>query len=295
MKKLFLHIGFHKTGTSSLQEYLNQNREALQAHNVFYPESFKSHFPGNVDLSWAFNKSPPAWSTVNDENKEFIFDFYKQQIENTDCDNIIISSEDFVLLDTQPSTIQNIKDYFVEFDVQVIAYLREPIDFMASLYCHAVRSRSVAFSLKKYIAEVYSFRSADYSLRLLPWTRVFGKENIIVKKYEPSEFVNNSLMCDFFDAINIELTLENTLKRANVGVHPWLVGAYIQVGLSDMVEQEKQKKLREISRIGLELPKVNAAKYLLEKDDLMIVKRAYDITIKRLKRDFNLDFNAKST
>lgn len=291
MKKLFLHIGFHKTGTSSLQEYLNQKREELQAHNIFYPESFNNEFPGNVDLSWAFNKSPPVWSTVNDDNKELIFEFYRKQIDATDCDNIIISSEDFALLDTQPAIIQEIKDYFTEFDVKVIAYLRDPIDFMASLYCHAVRSRSVTYSLKKYIAEDYSFRSADYSLRLLPWARVFGKENILVKKYDTNEFVNNSLVGDFFDTIGIELTVDNTLKRANVGVHPWLVGAYIQVGLSDLDEKNKQKKLREISRLGLELPKVNAAEYLLEKDDLKIVKRAYDITIKRLKRDFSLDFS----
>ncbi len=37
-KKVFLHIGFFKTGTSAVQEFLYINRGLLVKNNYFYPD-----------------------------------------------------------------------------------------------------------------------------------------------------------------------------------------------------------------------------------------------------------------
>src|SRR5690242_19599893 len=37
MTRLYLHIGTEKTGTSSVQQFLNNNRELLRRHGVLYP------------------------------------------------------------------------------------------------------------------------------------------------------------------------------------------------------------------------------------------------------------------
>lgn len=56
MKKVFLHVGAPKTGTSQLQDLLYINREGLRAHGVLYPaERFDHQFLGALDLlgkSW---------------------------------------------------------------------------------------------------------------------------------------------------------------------------------------------------------------------------------------------------
>ena len=38
MKKLILHIGFEKTGTTYLQRFCKINREQLERQNIIYPK-----------------------------------------------------------------------------------------------------------------------------------------------------------------------------------------------------------------------------------------------------------------
>ena len=50
-KRIFLHVGTPKTGTSFLQDVLFRNRDVLAAHGISYPaERFDAHFLAAVDL-----------------------------------------------------------------------------------------------------------------------------------------------------------------------------------------------------------------------------------------------------
>ncbi|BAF72679.1 hypothetical protein [Sulfurovum sp. NBC37-1] len=289
-KKLFLHIGFHKTGTSALQEYLDNHREELERQDIFYPRSHDDAFPGNVDLSWAFNNNPPRWGNVDEINREKILDFYKKQLLSTGCKNIIISSEDFVLLDSQIISIEKIKEYLREYEVKLVVYMREPVEFMLSLYSHAIRARQINCSFKTYIAENYNFAAAFYPARLQPWIKVFGKESLIVRKYEKKSFINNSLLEDFFDAIGIKIRIKDKMNKSNVGVHPWLIQAYIDIASSDIDEKVKVKKLKQLLRVGVNLPKENAAKFLLDEQDLAIINNVYKTSKNKLRQDFGIEF-----
>lgn len=37
MAKLFIHAGTHKTGTTSIQRFLRDNRTNLEKHHIIYP------------------------------------------------------------------------------------------------------------------------------------------------------------------------------------------------------------------------------------------------------------------
>ena len=288
-KKLFLHIGFHKTGTSALQEYFAEHRDELEKTDIFYPKSFQDTFPGNVDLSWAFNNNPPAWA--HPQNMDFmkILEHYRKQLDETNCDTIIISSEDFALLDKQIASIEKIKDYFKEFEVKIITYVREPVDFMLSLYSHAVRAGNIHCSFKSYIAHHYNFAAANYPIRLRPWIKVFGKNALIVRKYDKDTFFKGNLLEDFFSAIEIDIDIQNKIEKSNVGIHPWLIQAYIDISSSDIDKKKKEKKLNELLQIGLDLPKENTIKYFLDNHDLAILNNVYKVSRIKLKRDFGID------
>jgi len=47
MKKLFLHIGFNKTGSTSLQHCLSQNSAILEAAGFLYPGVNEDSFVQN--------------------------------------------------------------------------------------------------------------------------------------------------------------------------------------------------------------------------------------------------------
>lgn len=74
-KRVYLHLGSPKTGTTYLQDVLWRNREALRQQGVLYPgERPEDHFFGAMDLQgaqfqddWFDEKVPGAWTRLVDE------------------------------------------------------------------------------------------------------------------------------------------------------------------------------------------------------------------------------------
>ncbi|MFK8011057.1 MAG: hypothetical protein AB8B80_03385 [Marinicellaceae bacterium] len=288
-KKLYLHIGFHKTGTSALQEFFDRNRDELLKNGVYYIKSYDTRFPANVDLSWAFNQDPPPWASFEKGTSSEIIAHYNKKLKNNVCDTVIISSEDFCLFDKQPQSIRNLKTFLSDYDVKIVAYLRDPMEFIISLYCHAVRSRAVSYDLKTHIAQKYKFFAADFYERLDPWLQEFGRDNLIIKNYAPKEFVNNNLVDDFFEAINTKIVIDNPIyKRSNVGTHVWLIKPYIEISNADIDEKTKKSLLHELTKLGKNLPKVDKASYLLEEQDINIFNKAYDTMKQKIYQEYQV-------
>lgn len=58
MTRIVVHAGFHKTGTSSLQDYLRQHRASLSDRAAIY---LKEDFPGVGHATRAFGLRPSLW------------------------------------------------------------------------------------------------------------------------------------------------------------------------------------------------------------------------------------------
>ena len=48
-KRLFLHIGRHKTGTTSLQNFFSEKKELLSERGILYPETGRVTAHGTLD------------------------------------------------------------------------------------------------------------------------------------------------------------------------------------------------------------------------------------------------------
>ena len=77
--KLFIHIGLHKTGTTTFQTFLHLNRKALLKVGVFYPEmgEHESHWvlPNQlVRNNWAYVEDfmRTSFQTAKEENVETV-------------------------------------------------------------------------------------------------------------------------------------------------------------------------------------------------------------------------------
>lgn len=85
--RLILHIGRHKSGTSSIQHWLKRNNDLLSTNGILYPKSFRKGVAHHnlVDIL------DPRRSGAAD------LDFAANQIlrEVTEEDTIILSSEAF--------------------------------------------------------------------------------------------------------------------------------------------------------------------------------------------------------
>jgi hypothetical protein len=93
---------------------------------------------------------------------------------------------------------------------RVIVYIRNQTDFLVSRYTNVIWEGST---------EDFHFRAraaiADYARLLDRWSQVFGRQNVIARRFEPADFVGHDLIADFADAVGLDTPGLRRPARAN--------------------------------------------------------------------------------
>lgn len=156
MKRAILHIGRHKTGTTSLQLVLQRQAEHMARHGVCYPKTGRSS-EAHHDLARALLNHPSATAVA-----KLRADLLR---ETEAADTIVISSEAF----------QNIQDFeplkalLDGFDVTVVCYLREALAYCASAYAEEVKGSALYSDFETFTA--FFSRALHYPLFVEAWQR----------------------------------------------------------------------------------------------------------------------------
>ncbi len=154
MKRLILHAGMHKTGTTGIQSVLAKNRDDLYAKGVYYPKSWE-FFGNRPDLPSAnahFSLFDAFAKGKTDQLKQL--DRFKQHLKEDISQDmtVLISAESMVrhgLGDNKTSFgerrarfVARIAEYFEDFHTEVVLYFRQPDAFAESMCSGAVAAGS---------------------------------------------------------------------------------------------------------------------------------------------------------
>ena len=193
-KKLFLHIGAGKTGTSALQAQLVLNRKLLDKYNYYYPQAkndatakeFKITSGNAIELGLLLrDENIPEKNIVNSITK-FVIDAKGQ--------NIILSSE--VLEGYIATNIITLKNAVSKlgYTVIVIYYVRSIADHLVSLYHQRLKRHHFKGTPSQHI-----LNSRNRFLRVIQTSvKIFGKENVLVKNYDK---VKENIFLDFIQNV----------------------------------------------------------------------------------------------
>lgn len=210
IKKLWLHIGTHKTGTTTLQNFFLKNKSNLSKSNINYPTEGSYYYKGEASqslLSHAIRNVKPDYLPSN-----LIFTLeqcesdLRNDITSNPCEMALLSSEHF----SHSSTIEDvikIKKCFESYvdEIKIIIYLRRQDHLLESFYNqHSKLGLTIdAFDgwveKKLNTAEEYLF----YDKKLNLFSEVFGKENIIVRIFEKGQLHPLGVIHDFMGLLGI--------------------------------------------------------------------------------------------
>ena len=186
-KKMILHIGRHKSGTTSIQSTFFSNKSELQRVGIYYPEMGTRGGAHHL-ISERMLKLFRTGTLPSDiKNDELISAFFAE-IQSTEESIILISSEGF----------QNVNPAFVraafeDFEVLIVVYIREQISYLRSSYQQEVHASNLSVDVEDFEK---SF-SVDYLRFYESWERSFGRDNIVTRIFEKSKLVNSDVVEDF--------------------------------------------------------------------------------------------------
>ena len=211
-KKLIIHIGTHKTGTTSIQSFLYKQRNFLQKNGVFYSSLVSSNInAGHHFVCQAINHNQITLKnqTKNSPKVKKLLN----QINSSECKVAIISSELFSIL-----CPELVKETFAEFDCHIICILRRQDDFVESMYRELKKSSYLSGNENDFIEhlakeqELLFFSDGSRNLKgILPfyydcfldkWKQVFGFDKISVYPYDDPIGNGDSLQV-FLNAVGL--------------------------------------------------------------------------------------------
>ena len=193
-KKVFLHIGFHKTGSTSIQMFLFEHQEQLKHAGYLYPKSGMP--PGSLgqhSLAWDIRKgSQKSWHRLLDE------------IQASDAPNVIISSEDFEQLNKQQcSEVLHLLD---DFEIHIVVYIREPEKLLLSAYKGNVKAGRISQSFTDFSRQ--SIRRCDFPALIRKWRFVYRmNDHFIVRSFDQA-IHHKGLITDFLGIVDSKLQQE---------------------------------------------------------------------------------------
>lgn len=129
-KRLVIHPGFHKSGTTALQESFAGNRDRLVEFGILYPSvGTKTHHR----LAWALTQKPWGWSKRGGERTpEKLWHQMAARISASSLDTALLSSEFFAELDGEK--IRKIRSDIKGREVKVLFTLRPLAKLLPSSY-----------------------------------------------------------------------------------------------------------------------------------------------------------------
>lgn len=209
MPTLFLHVGLHKTGTTSLQKAFFDNRAALERQGVLYPSTGLSPKPvnwGHHELAYALRQRPQGlemWQALREE------------ADAAGLPKVLVSSEELSLLPFPtlpgPAAFKLISEVFEGYDVRLICYLRPQAEMIASLYNHHVKSVGEHRDILEFIAQVAP--RLDYQNYLNVAAHGLGPETVEVRRYQKSHMKNGDIISDMAERLGIDLTRGFVLRQ----------------------------------------------------------------------------------
>lgn len=208
----WLHIGMHKTGSTSIQENLVKFRRPEGWRYLTVVDGanmgqalFKMFGTNAQEFHW-FVKQGKTASQLSARGAKLREKFERNLARAPERD-VIISAEALSLLD-KPGVVA-LRDFLApHFSViKVVAYVRPPLGFMNSAFQQQLKHGKTAFR--------FAAARPKYRRRFEKFEEIFGRGNVILRKFNPAAFPNGCIVADFCRMLGIQGPPPDQVRRVN--------------------------------------------------------------------------------
>jgi hypothetical protein len=214
--EILLHIGTEKTGTTTLQKFLAENRTLLLKQRVLHPLCVAGSLHSKIAVYGDEGAQTTVLAThlhlhspgeIEVMKKELERDI-KEEIEKSNPKKIILSNEHCSSRFLEPKPLSVLKDFLETFSpaVKIVLYLRRQDEYFLSSYATAIKSgKTTELAIPEDMDNV-NWVQSRYRYRGLidRWAAVFGKENIILRVFDRSLLKGGDIITDFLHSTGIQ-------------------------------------------------------------------------------------------
>ncbi len=255
MKRCLIHIGMHKTGSTTIQKNLKSVRDAADWD---YPTMRPGKMNMNENLFAMFAASPEKYHIFRNAGYRparaarlgaRLRRNFEKRVRNMVQETMILSSESLSKMD--PADVRRMGDFLHPLfdEIQIFGYVRPPAGFMASAFQERVKHGKKVFGFE----DCYP----KYRYRFEKFDEVFGRENVKLVKFQPASFVGNCALREMCAQTGILLPEGTVIEKVNESLSREACGilfAYRKFGpgygVGKYVIPENRAIIRALSEMG---------------------------------------------
>jgi len=209
-KRVFIHIGLHKTATTTIQRSLFKDSKKLKKSGWLCPSSGASFPLSSAQHNIASQLSGHRKFRAKMGGIEDLI----EEVKESKYLNFIVSSEELSRLSDQQ--IKSLYDHLADYSVSIIVYLRRQDLMLQSTWSEIVKKGNTRDTFENWIQKKLRTRKEDYYSLINAWEKSFGFENILVRPFEKKQF-DGDIYQDFLKTCGVlDYEKFNIAERANV-------------------------------------------------------------------------------
>jgi cephalosporin hydroxylase len=228
-RTLYLHVGMGRCGTSAIQRFGETHRSALLERGVLYPSALEMGFTAEE----ARGGNGRGFAATDDPDAAIAR--IAEHLDGSDADRFLISAEQ--LLGPKDGRLARLAEGLHARGIRTIAvfYVREQREWLVSRWAQGLKSQGWATTLDDYIAgrlqRARETAILTYGVRCAQIASVFGRENLIVRRFQRDALEGGDARIDVFSLAGVDVsdlvsdTRENTSASLEESVMVRLVNA----------------------------------------------------------------------
>ncbi|MYZ48938.1 hypothetical protein [Propylenella binzhouense] len=218
-RRLILHVGPHKTGSTYLQKRLFDARPQLREHGLVYPEFGMSIFGHHDIVEFLRRTENPAAHPKAEEMRAAL----------AEHEQLIVSTENFVFLDVARLTA--FRTIFHDYDIIPVFFARSMAEIWPSHWQELIKHGSDETFLE-YLATVngwlncFDLSQIRRGRQIEKLAQVFGFENLVVISYDNITRTGGDVF-DFFWRHVLDLP-QHSLPKENAAINASLPPEHVE-------------------------------------------------------------------
>jgi len=230
MKRLFIHLGMHKTGSTAIQHFLTNNQGSLEENGIHYLQSARGMRDGvsHAKLGYSFAKivndknnpqlTPTNGRSITSQHVAIITrnleDIYNEIAESS-YTNYIISHEGLFPLFIDDLTVQK-DDLSLSYmnwlrklaeicEINYIVYLRRQDLWVESLYAQYQKGGAPLRLLpfEDFVIKIKNSGVLDYAQVVTNLRKLPGTHHIFVRPFESQQLRKKDVVTDFMAILGL--------------------------------------------------------------------------------------------
>lgn len=192
--KIKLHIGAPKTGSSAIQYFLLRNQKRLLKDGYYYPD----HSHDGNKISGGHAELGKLLVDGDIDSAKSLIGEWKKEAQKLKKVMLISTEAAF-------GRSQLISDLFTGYDVEVICYIRNPLDSLVSRHNQMIKRHFYKHDLQHYLERVMSNLNEEVDGTVLSnWAELLGAKNFLLRFYDSQSFSGGSIETDFLDCLGVK-------------------------------------------------------------------------------------------